>query len=138
MASAPVSISTSAAVALAAIGLAGCGLSVQPADLFLLTRTGQGQTLTLLVRDDGTIRCNGRAGKPLSDQQLLQARDLQSALNSDAKAKLRIPAAADSVYSYTVKVPDGTISFADTAARAHKELAQAELLTVEVSGSLCR
>ena len=31
--------------------LAGCGLSVQSPDLFLLTRTGQGRTLTLLVSD---------------------------------------------------------------------------------------
>ena len=33
----------------ATIGLVGCGLNIQAADLFLLTRTGQGHTLTLLV-----------------------------------------------------------------------------------------
>ena len=32
---------------------------MQSPDLFLLTRTGQGATLTLLVNDGGTIRCNG-------------------------------------------------------------------------------
>ena len=43
---------------LIAVVLAGCGLNVQSADLFLLTRTGQGPKLTLLVNDSGTIRCN--------------------------------------------------------------------------------
>ncbi|RDJ93938.1 hypothetical protein B4Q13_18415, partial [Lacticaseibacillus rhamnosus] len=45
-----------AAIAIATAGaLAGCGLSVQSADLFVLTRTGQGATLTMLVSDGGTI-----------------------------------------------------------------------------------
>ncbi len=55
-----------AAAAAAMLLLAACGENVQSPDLFVLTRTGQGQTLTLLVNDSGTIRCDGRAAKPLA------------------------------------------------------------------------
>lgn len=124
------------AVVLGAV-LAGCGLNVQAPDLFLLTRTGVGQRLTLLVSDDGTIRCDGGASKPLPDKLLIQARDLTGTLNDDAKRRLRIPRSRDSVAMYTVRLQQGTISFPDTAARSHSELAQLELLTVQTAQSAC-
>jgi hypothetical protein len=136
MRSAVVRVPTSAAVGVLAVIAASCGVNVQPADLFLLQRTGQGKTLTLLVRDDGTIRCNGHTGKALSDAQLLQARDLESSLDTDAKTPLR-PAAVGRVYTYSIKLPDGTITFGDTAAAAHKELGQAELFATQVFESGC-
>jgi hypothetical protein len=130
------------AAALLALGAiaaaaAGCGLNVQSADLFLLTRAGQGKRLTLLTSDAGTVRCNGGASKALSGPLLLQARDLATSLDNDAKANLRIPATAASVYRYTIKLQNGTISFPDTAAATHKELAQAELLAVQVAEGPC-
>jgi hypothetical protein len=130
-------IPSSAAAICTALALAGCGIAEQSPDLFLLQRTGQGQTMTLLVKDDGTVVCDGHQVKPLSDPQLLQARDLASALDKDAKAGLRIAPAAESVYRYSVKLPDGTISFADTADAGHKELAQAQLFTAQVVGNQC-
>jgi hypothetical protein len=126
------------AVALAAGCLAtgGC-LGVQSSDLFLLTRTGAGPRLTLLVNDGGTVRCNGGAAKPLPDKLLLQARDLASRLDTDAKNRLHLPRTSNTVASYTVKLKDGTISFPDTAARGHSELAQLELLTVQIAHGPC-
>jgi hypothetical protein len=118
--------------------LAGCGLGVRSPDLFVLTRSGEGKTLTLVVNDGGTIRCNGGSPKQLSDQLLLQARDLATALDKDAKAKLQIAAAArGSVNFYTVKLPDGKITFPDTAAATHHELAQAELFAVQAAQGPC-
>jgi hypothetical protein len=126
------------ALTTALAGLAACGLSVQSADLFQVTRTGaQGQRLTLLVNDGGTISCDGAAPKPLPDPMLLQARDLSTGLNDDAKAKLRLPATAGSVFSYTVKVQNGTFTFPDTAALQRKELSQLELFVVEAAASPC-
>ena len=119
-----------------AAGLSAC-LSVQAGDLFLLTRTGAGPRLTHLVNDGGTVRCNGAAAKPLPDKLLLQARDLSSTLDHDAKNQLHNPRTANTVASYTVKLTDGTISFPDTAARAHSELAQLELLTVQIAQGPC-
>jgi hypothetical protein len=128
---------TAVAVA-AALGVAGCGLNVQSADLFQLQRTGQGHTLTLLVSDGGTIRCNGAPSRPISDALLIQARDLADNLAKDATAKLSLPLGHNSVYTYKVKLQDGTISFADTSANAHHELAGAELFAAQTASGVCR
>jgi hypothetical protein len=125
-----------AAAATAAL-IGGCGFHVQSPDLFLLTRTGQGPTLTLLVNDGGTIRCDGRRARKLSDPLLLRARDLVSSLDHDAKGGLSIAATANSVFHYTIKLQDGTISFPDTASKTHSELAQAELLAVQLEQQAC-
>jgi hypothetical protein len=126
-------------VAVGGLGLAGCGLGVESPDLFLLTRTGQGGGLTLLVNDGGTISCNGKHPRPLSDPLLLRARDLASALDGDAKAKLRIASAPNTVYRYTIRLQNGTISFPDTATAGgrYPRLAQAELFTLQAAQQAC-
>jgi hypothetical protein len=117
--------------------LAGCGLNVQSPDLFLLTRTAQGKTLTMLVNDGGTISCDGAKAKQLADTLLIQARDLASDLDRDAKAKLQIPRAPNSVALYTIKLQNGTISFPDTAADKRHELAEAELFALQAGQQAC-
>ena len=126
-----------AAVLATVAGLAACGFNVQSADLFQVTRIGQGQKLTLLVNDGGTIACNGGKPKSLPDKQLLQARDLSTKLNEDAKNRVRFPASARSVFSYTVKVQNGTFTFPDTAAASRKELAELELFVVQAAADPC-
>jgi hypothetical protein len=121
----------------AAVALAGCGLDVQSADLFQVTRTGQGQKLTLLVNDSGTIACNGGKPKSLPDRLLLQARDLATTLNDDAKANRRFTPGVRSVFSYTVKVQNGTFTFPDTAAVRRKELSQLELFVIQAAADPC-
>ena len=118
--------------------LAGCGLEVQQPDLFLLTRTGNGATLTELVNTGGTVRCDGAKAKQLPDKLLLQARNLSGRLNADARHHLDLPSRKDSVYRYRVKLRDGTIVFPDTAARTHPELAQLELLAVKIAQGPCQ
>jgi hypothetical protein len=119
------------------LGLAACGLQVQSPDLFSLTRIGQGQRLTLLVNDGGTISCNGGANKMLPDPLLIMARDLATSLDGDAKANLKIASPANSVFSYTVKLQDGTISFPDTAAATRPELAQVEQFALSAASTPC-
>jgi hypothetical protein len=128
-----------ALVALVAVlaGLAGCGFDVQSPDLFKVTRIGQGHRLTLLVNDGGTIACNGGKPKALPDRLLLQARDLSTKLNDDAKAKMRFTAGSGSVFSYTVKVQNGTFTFPDTSAGSRKELSQLELFVVQAAADPC-
>jgi hypothetical protein len=125
------------AVLAAAAVLTGCGFDVQSPDLFQVTRTGPSQELSLLVNGGGTIYCNGGKPKSLPDRLLLQARDLATNLNSDAKANLKFPAGARSVYSYTVKVPNGTFTFPDTAADSRKELSRLELFVVQAAADPC-
>jgi hypothetical protein len=127
--------------ALLAVGivglLAGCGLDVQAPDLFLLTRTGEKGTLTLLVNDGDTIRCNGGQPRSLADPLLLRARDLATSLDADAKRGLKLPAPPNSAFRYRIRLEDGTISFPDTAAAHHSELAQAVLFAVQTAQQAC-
>jgi hypothetical protein len=127
-----------AVVLLLAALVTGCGFEVEEPDLFLVTRTGaQGHKLSLLVNDGGTISCDGGKPKNLPDPLLLQARDLASNLNDDVSAKLRFPASARSVYTYTVKVQNGTMSFPDTAGLSRKELSDLELFVVQAAANPC-
>lgn len=130
-------IAAAVLAALAVSTLAGCGFDVESQDLFQVTRTGQGEKLTLLVNDSGTIACNGGKPKSLPDPQLLQARDLATSLNDDVQAKLKFRAGARSVFSYTVKVQNGTFTFPDTAADSRKELSQLELFVVQAASDPC-
>jgi hypothetical protein len=117
--------------------LAGCGLSVQSADLFLLTRTGQGPKLTLLVSDSGSIRCDGGKSRPLSDSLLIQARDLSDNLAQDAANKLSLPSRRGTVFAYRVTLQQGTIAFSDRDTKGHIELAQTELFAVQAAQQAC-
>jgi hypothetical protein len=127
------------ALLLLAATLAGCGFDVQAPDLFLLTRTGAGGRLTLLVNSSGTIRCNGGKARQLPDPLLLDARGLASSLGGDAQEKLRIPSPSNSVYRYTIRLQQGTIAFPDTAAASGKypRLAQLEQFALEASQQAC-
>jgi hypothetical protein len=127
-----------AVVLLLAALVTGCGFEVEEPDLFLVTRTdAHGQKLSLLVNDGGTISCDGGKPKNLPDPELLQARDLATQLNNDVNAKLRFPNSAQSIYSYTVKVQNGTMSFPDTAALSRKELSDLELFVVQAATNPC-
>lgn len=122
-----------------AVGLAGCGFNVEAPDLFLLTRTGNGHKLTELVNDSGTIRCDGGRTRTLPDSLLLQARDLAGGLGGDAQANLRIPPARNSVFRYTIRLSQGTISFPDTATAGgrYPRLSQVELFALTAAQRGC-
>jgi hypothetical protein len=119
-----------------AVTLAGC-FDVQSPDLFLLTRTGQGPKLTLLVNDAGTIRCDGGKAKAVSNTTLITARDLADNLATDAQNKLTIPNAPGSVYYFRIRLEQGTVSFPDRAAASRQVLAQAELFAAQTAQQDC-
>ena len=121
----------------AVVLLAGCGLDVQSPDIFLITRTGQGSTLRLLVNNGGFARCNGGKSKAISSSQLISARDLSDNLQTDATDGLTIKPTAHAVYTYTIRMQQGTIRFPDVAAAGHKYLPQAELYFVQAMQGIC-
>jgi hypothetical protein len=129
-------LAVSAAAAAVAMLTAGC-FDVRSADLFLLTRTGQGSRLTLLVNDGGTIRCNGGKAKAVSNTTLIAARDLADNLAGDAQDNLTIPRAPGSVYYYRIRLEQGTVAFPDRAAATRKVLAQAELFAAQAAQRDC-
>ena len=120
-----------------AAALSGCGFNVQSPDLFLLTRTGQGTKLTLLVNYGGTLRCNGGKSRQMTDSMLITARDLSDNLADDGTKNLTIPATPRTIFYYRIKVQQGAISFPDASARTHSELAQAELFAAQAAQQVC-
>jgi len=133
----PDAIVTAVAVAAAGVGIGACGLDVELPDLFLITRTGAGSTVVLDVNDGGGITCNGGKQKMMTSAQLITARDLSDDLGTDASRNLTIPAEPGTVYSYKIKMPQGTISFPDRAALGHKYLGQMEAFVLQVSQQYC-
>jgi hypothetical protein len=129
-------LAVSAAAAAVALLTAGC-FDVRSADLFLLTRTGQGSRLTLLVNDGGTIRCNGGKAKAVSNTTLIAARDLADNLAGDAQDKLTIPRTPGTVYYYRIRLEQGTVAFPDRASATRKVLAQAELFAAQAAQRDC-
>ena len=130
-------ILTAAALLLAALSSAACGLSVAYGDLFVITRTGPGGKLSLLVNNGGSAVCNHGKSRMISSSRLIAARDLADNLGTDAQQNLTIRPAAGSVYSYTIRTGQGTIRFPDTAGSAHHELAQAQLFFIQTLQSVC-
>ena len=112
--------------ALAIVGLTGCGLAVQAPDLFLVTRTGAGKPLTMVVNYEGAVTCDRRAAKTLPGKLLLVARSLPGQLESDANKKIDPPSPPGSVYRFKVSLQYGTFSFPDTSAAHRPELAKLE------------
>ena len=134
--------STRRALALAlgvatALCLGACGFDVRSADVLLLTRTGQGSTLTLLINDGGTISCDGRAAKPLNDSLLIRARDLAVNLSADATSNLHLPAGPGTIFTYRIKLQAGTVVFSDHDTMRHPILAQAEVFAAQAAQQAC-
>jgi hypothetical protein len=124
-----------AAAALPA-ALAGCG-GIKSPDIFAMTRSGGARTVTLVVNDSGSVRCNGGRPQSISDSVLLQAREVANDLHDDASKQLRLAAAPGSVYAYRYRSGDGSIVFADTATGAHPEIARAVLLFTKLVAAHC-
>jgi hypothetical protein len=121
---------------LAALALAGCG--AQPADLFLVKRSGSGRNarLTLRVQDDGYVYCNGRQHQ-LSSRQLLDARALARDLESEAELHVALPPGPGSVLSYRVELQAGRVAFSDTSRPLPGAFARLTAFTADISEDVC-
>jgi hypothetical protein len=123
---------------LAAGLLAGCG-GVRAADLFVVTRTGPtpGERLTVLVNEEGAVRCNGARAARLSDPLLVQARAIQEESQDAAARQLSLPARPGSVYSYLLREEHGTVRFADNSTRQPPVLRHLQLFVLGVAQDVC-
>jgi hypothetical protein len=121
---------------LAALALASCGSP--SADLFLINRSGtdRNANLTLLVSDDGTVRCNG-AKHEIPNERLLEARKLTRAISPQAELHLVLPPRPGTVLSYKVRMEAGTVAFSDTSRPLPSEFAELELFTKSISEDVC-
>ena len=127
-----------AAAALIALGaLAGCG--TPSADLFVVNRSGSvpGAKLAMIVSDGGTVRCNGAKAVSMTNEQLLDARELQRDLKDAAERHLDLAPRAGSVFRYEVRTPDGSVRFADNSPGTRGALARLTLFVRDVAKQRC-
>lgn len=123
----------------AVVALIGCG-GIKAPDLFIVKRSGTGPDarLTMLVNEEGGIRCNGGAQLKLSDSQIVKAREIQEELHDPASKHLALPAQPGSVLAYSVRDQDGTVTFADNSRAQPKVLRSLALFVLEAAQQVCR
>jgi hypothetical protein len=106
-----------AALALAALALGACG--TPSPDLFVVHRTGTvpGARLDLLVSDT-TARCNKDAPRPMSSDQILEARDITKDLLEFQRGKTGVPPAPPAqIFRFSLRSEAGTLDYGDTTQR---------------------
>jgi hypothetical protein len=118
--------------------LGGCGGITAP-DLFIVQRsgTGPGARLTLLVNEEGGVRCNGGRKLKLSDPQLVQARAIQEDLREAAAAHTSLPPGPKSVLSYYLRDENGTVRFSDNSPRQPAVFRQLTLFVLQTAQQVC-
>ncbi len=118
--------------------IAGCAGGVQAPDLFLVERSGPGPRLTVLVDEEGGLRCDGGRKLKLSEPQIVQARAIQEELKTPAGEHTSLPARAGSVFAYHLRDENGSVSFADNSARQPKVFRNLALFVLQVAQQNCR
>ncbi len=128
-----------AALLVAGALVSGCGAGVSAPDLFILQRTGAGPgaRLTLLVNEEGGVRCNGGKTLKLSDPQIVRARAIQEDLREPASSHLALEPRAGSVLSYYVRDENGAVRFSDNSARQPAVLRRLQLFVLQVAQQVC-
>jgi predicted HAD superfamily phosphohydrolase len=126
-----------AAIAAASV-LGGCG-GVKAPDLFIVERTGTvpGARLTLVVNEEGGVRCNGGRTLKLSDPQLVEARAIQEDLHELASKHATLAPGAGSVLSYSLREESGTVRFSDNSSGQPHVLRRLALFVLQTSRLLC-
>jgi hypothetical protein len=119
---------------------AGCGGGIAAPDLFIVQRTGSGPgaRLTLLVNEEGGVRCNSGRTLKLSDPLLIRARAIQEELHEQASEHLSLPPGEGSVLSYYLRDENGTVRFSDNSPKQPKVLHELALLVLQIAQQVCR
>jgi len=125
------------AAVLLLVAAAGCGTPSK--DLFVVERSGEvpGARLTLLVSDDGSVRCNGNKPKDMGSERLIDARALEHDLVDQADEQRTFRPGENSILRYTVRVEDGTLKFADTSPNLPSDLFQLAAFTRVLAKQVC-
>ena len=115
---------------------AGCG--TPSADLLVVERNGTlpGSRLTLLVKDDGTVECDGKE-RTITEDQLLEARELSRDLAPLLADSVRLRQGRESLLVFRVTGSEGTAQFFDSSPGLRPELARLIKLTRDVAKGAC-
>jgi hypothetical protein len=122
-----------------ALALSGCGGGVKAADLFIVYRSGASAhaSLSLLVNEEGGVRCNGGPTLKLSDHALVIAKATQEELQESASNHLSLAARPGSVFHYYLRDESGTVHFSDNSADQPGVLRQLQLFILETAQKVC-
>ena len=122
----------------AASVLGGCGGITAP-DLFIVQRSGSGPgaRLTLLVNDEGGVRCNGGRKVKLSDSQLVRAREIQEDLREAAAKHTSLAPRPKSVLSYYLRDENGSVRFGDNSAGQPAVFRRLTLFVLQTAQQVC-
>jgi hypothetical protein len=121
----------------AALAAAGCG--TPSADLFVVEREGTlpDAKLTLRVGDGGTVRCDGGEERPISSDDLLDARQLAEDLEPLLDRGLRLEPREGSLLRYRVSGGEGAARFADNSPNQPKAFALLIRFTRKIAMEAC-
>ena len=131
----------------AALVLGARGGGGPPADLFVVTRSGDvpGARLVLRVTDDGRASCNGAALVPITSKDLIDARQIRRELEGEEEGEagpadqgLSLPPGPMPVFRYAVRGQDGTVSFSDTSKGQPQTFRDVAALTRRIAKGPCR
>lgn len=119
--------------------IAGCGGTQRAADLFEVERSGSipGANLKLLVTDNGTVRCNGGAARPLPGPLLVEARGLTEDLAAQAGKPIAEVPKANAIYSFKVRLGAGTLSWQDGSLGLPAPFYELSRLTRRIAKEAC-
>jgi hypothetical protein len=118
--------------------VAGCGGITAP-DLFIVQRSGDGPgaKLTLVVDEEGGVRCNGAGKLKLSDPQLVEARAIQEDLRDAAARHTSLAPGAKSVLSYYLRDENGWVRFSDDSAHQPAVFRRLQLFVLQAAQQVC-
>jgi hypothetical protein len=128
-----------AAAVVTALVAVGCGGTQRSADLFVVKRTGSipGANLTLLVTDNGTVRCNGGPPRVLPGELLVEARGLTEELAADLGKPVTGDPPANSVYRFEVNLGAGKASWTDGSLGLPQSFFKLSQLTRKIAKGTC-
>jgi hypothetical protein len=127
-----------AGVGALALLVCGCG-GIKSPDLFVVKRTGEGPNarLTMLVDEEGGVRCNGGPERKLSDPQIVKSRAITEELEHPAAHHLVLAPQPGSVLRYEVRDEAGTVRFADNSRAQPAVLRQLALFVLQTAQQVC-
>ena len=127
------------AALLSLLGVAAAGCGTPSPDLFVVEREGTlpDAKLELVVVDDGQVKCDGEE-QPISDDVLLDARQLERELAPLLEEDLTLPIPPDSLLRYRVLSDEGVIRFADRSPNIPPELGKLVQFTRKVAREACK
>ena len=124
------------AAATAAVLAAGCG--TPSADLFVIERSGElpDARVTMVIGDGGAVECDGTE-RSMSNDRLLEARELADDLAPLLDRRLRLPVPDAALLRYRILGEGGEIRFADASPRLPPELGRLVRFSRAVATEAC-